>query len=66
MPMIDTTTAASVDEGDNETTTGAPLAVPAETDGRMRAWAEALVDRARSEGVALTGEDGLLTSISER
>jgi transposase-like protein len=26
-------------------------------------WAEALVDRARSEGVALTGEGGLLTSM---
>src|ERR1700721_1763190 len=26
-----------------------------------RAWAQALVDRARSEGVSLTGEDGLLT-----
>lgn len=28
-----------------------------------RAWAQELVDRARSEGVALTGEDGLLTSM---
>src|ERR1700691_3370292 len=60
--MSNATSAASVDEGDNETT-GAPLAVPAETDGGMRAWAEALVDRARTEGVALTGEDGLLTSM---
>jgi putative transposase len=32
------------------------------TDSR-RAWAQALVDRARSEGVSLTGEDGLLTSM---
>jgi putative transposase len=35
---------------------------PAEVDPR-RAWAQALVERARSEGVALTGEDGLLTSM---
>jgi putative transposase len=39
-----------------------PAAVPASADAR-RAWAQALVDRARSEGVALTGEDGLLTSM---
>jgi len=61
--MSNATTAASVDEGDIETTRGAPLAVPAETEGGMRAWAEAFVDRARTEGVALTGEDGLLTSM---
>ncbi len=39
--------------------------LPAElagTDSR-RAWAQELVDRARSEVVALTGEDGLLTSM---
>ncbi len=35
---------------------------PADVDSR-RAWAQALVERARSEGVALTGEDGLLTSM---
>jgi putative transposase len=29
--------------------------------GGVRAWAEALVDSARCEGVSLTGEDGLLT-----
>jgi putative transposase len=29
----------------------------------MRDWAEELVSRARAEGVALTGEDGLLTSM---
>ncbi len=38
------------------------LPIAGEPDG-MRAWAEALVDRARTEGIALTGEDGLLTSI---
>jgi putative transposase len=36
--------------------------LPAEVDSK-RAWAQALVERARSEGVALTGEDGLLTSM---
>jgi len=39
-----------------------PATVPAGSDAR-RAWAQALVDRARSEGVALTGQDGLLTSM---
>ena len=29
----------------------------------MRAFAEALVDRARTDGVALTGDDGLLTQL---
>ena len=29
----------------------------------MREWAEALVERARSEGVALTGQGGLLTAL---
>jgi transposase-like protein len=43
-------------------TAAARQPVLAEADG-MRAWAEALVDRARSEGVALTGKDGLLTSM---
>jgi transposase-like protein len=39
--------------------------LPAELAGAdsRRAWAQELVDRARSEGVALTGEDGLLTSM---
>lgn len=62
--MSNATTAASVDEDDDDGTAAAPssLLVPAEADG-MRAWAHALVDQARSEGVALTGEDGLLTSM---
>ncbi|HEU5033299.1 MAG TPA: transposase [Mycobacteriales bacterium] len=30
---------------------------------QMRDWAEALVERARAEGVQLTGEDGLLTGL---
>jgi hypothetical protein len=62
--MSNATSAASVDEGDDGMTAAAapPLAMASEPDG-MRAWAEALVDRARTEGVALTGENGLLTSM---
>jgi hypothetical protein len=62
--MSNATTAAFVDEGGDDGTATAPssLLVPVETDG-MRAWAHALVDQARSEGVALTGEEGLLTSM---
>lgn len=54
-----TTSAVPVEGGESEVL---PAAVPAGADSR-RAWAQALVDRARSEGVALTGEDGLLTSM---
>ncbi len=63
--MSNATSAASVEESVDGTETAAALSsllVPVETDG-MRAWAEALVNQARSEGVALTGEDGLLTSM---
>lgn len=35
-------------------------------DRAMRAWAEALVARAREEGVELTGDDGLLTALVRR
>src|ERR1700729_2798009 len=53
-----TTGVPSVDGGENDV-------LPAELAGAdsKRAWAQALVDRARSEGVSLTGEDGLLTSM---
>lgn len=54
-----TTTEASVDRGEGEVLSAAALG---EVDSR-RVWAQALVDRTRSEGVALTGEDGLLTSM---
>jgi putative transposase len=53
-----TATEVSVDGGESE---ALGVAVPG-GDSR-RAWAQALVDRARSEGVALTGEDGLLTGM---
>jgi transposase-like protein len=35
-------------------------------DQALRAWAEALVARAREEGVELTGDDGLLTALVRR
>jgi transposase-like protein len=63
--MSNATTAASIDEGDDGMVSRAvapSLPIASELDG-MRAWAEALVDRARTEGVTLTGEDGLLTSM---
>jgi hypothetical protein len=47
---------------DGEQETGGPAAAAFEADG-MRGWAEALVERARSEGLALTGEGGLLTAM---
>jgi putative transposase len=37
--------------------------VPAGAPGSMREWAEQLVARAREDGVALTGEGGLLTDL---
>jgi hypothetical protein len=32
----------------------------------MQAWAEALVEQARTEGVELTGDNGLLTALVQR
>jgi putative transposase len=37
-----------------------------EDDSAMRAWAEELVARARTEGVELTGDNGLLTALVRR
>ena len=37
--------------------------VPIEQPGSMQSWAEHLVARARADGVALTGEGGLLTDL---
>jgi putative transposase len=58
MSNATTTTASENDESEVLAAAG----LPAEADPR-RAWAQALVERARSEGVSLTGEDGLLTSM---
>jgi putative transposase len=57
--MSNATTTAP-ESGESEVLAAAGL--PGEGDPR-RAWALELVDRARREGVALTGEDGLLTSM---
>ncbi len=58
--MSKATTATDVLSGEGE---GEVL--PAELPGpdSRQAWAQELVDRARSEGVSLTGEDGSLTSM---
>ncbi len=37
--------------------------VPRRDSGELRGWAELLVERAREDGVALTGEGGLLTEL---
>lgn len=37
--------------------------VPAGAPGSMREWAEEIVAQARADGVALTGEGGLLTDL---
>jgi hypothetical protein len=58
--MSNATRATASEDGESEVLAAAGL--PTEADPG-RAWAQALVDRARSEGVALTGEDGLLTSM---
>ncbi len=63
--MSNTKTTAHVEDTKDGTPAAAPLELPAAATGEdgMRAWAHALVDRARDEGVSLTGEDGLLTSM---
>lgn len=53
-----TSSVSPVDSGESEV-----LAAELAGSDSRRVWAQALVDRARSEGVALTGEDGLLTSM---
>jgi hypothetical protein len=39
---------------------------PVGDEPAMRDWAAELVERARSEGVELTGDDGLLTALGAR
>ena len=50
---------------------GSPTVTPARSvalvgDEPMQAWAEALVDQARTQGVELTGDNGLLTVLVQR
>ena len=57
----------STAEGDRPELVPGRRRLPAVPDGpvgpEMREWAEALVERARAEGVSLTGEGGLLTAL---
>ena len=47
-----------------DSTTALPRRVAGVPDaGELRDWAAELVDRARNEGVELTGDDGLLTAL---
>ena len=52
---------------EDETPAGLPVrrgeVVPAGDTGSVRDWAELLVAQAREDGVALTGEGGLLTDL---
>jgi putative transposase len=55
----------------NNTTTTTPAAAPRSVplvgdEPAMRDWAAELVERARTDGVALTGEDGLLTALVQQ
>src|SRR6478672_3270907 len=52
-----TTTFGAVSKGSEQAETG-----PGEDPG-LRYWAAELVERARSEGLELTGENGLLTAL---
>ena len=64
--MSDATTAASVDEGDEEMASTAQRRCCRWRASRMGCgpWAGTLVDRARTEGVALTWEDGLFDRLA--
>ncbi len=56
-----TTNKTATDEG---TPNGPPRILPLVSDEpAMRDWAAELVDRARNDGVELTGDDGLLTAL---
>ena len=58
------TTKRSLDEGSLVAARSAPI-VEGDTPA-MRKWAEPLVERARAEGVELTGDDGLLTAMDRQ
>jgi hypothetical protein len=57
------TSESDYDDGGRVPARGAAISV--RDDTAMRAWAEALVARAREENVELTGESGLLTGGGE-
>ncbi len=49
-----------------EVTAGRSVAPVSGDESAMRAWAEELVARARTEGMELTGDSGLLTALVRR
>jgi putative transposase len=51
------------EERDGERVAGGGELAPASGPGSMQEWAEQLVARAREDGVALTGDGGLLTEM---
>jgi putative transposase len=62
-----TVSSSSTAAGTESTRRPVPPVVPLLGDGpAMRDWAEALVARARADGVELTGDDGLLTALVRR
>jgi putative transposase len=64
MTTTTTTASSSSSAGPESTRRAVPPVVPLPGDGpAMRDWAEALVARARADGVELTGDDGLLTAL---
>jgi len=60
-----TTTSSTVARSGSSTAPGARI-VPVGDEPAMQAWAEALVDQARTQGVELTGDNGLLTALVQR
>ena len=48
---------------EEETERGRGEVVPRRDPDELRSWAELLVERAREDGVALTGDGGLLTEL---
>jgi putative transposase len=64
MTMTTTTASSSTSARPDSTCRPVPPIVPLLGDEpAMRDWAEALVARARADGVELTGDDGLLTAL---
>src|SRR4051794_36691268 len=61
-----TTTATSSPSASCEAAVPARSFAAVGDDDAMRAWAEELVERARTQGVELTGDDGLLTALVRR
>lgn len=61
-----TTTASTVPMSGSSMMTPARSVPLVGDEPAMQAWAEALVEQARTEGVELTGDNGLLTALVQR